>query len=175
MKKLLLSVFLILCLSVPATAADTITQSWSDATYAGHECKVVTFVFNADNPASNPSAATLTASYQDYLAANNFYLWLVRTIGNTGGTEPTTNSDVYLYETVSRDVDGDGTAEDYTFDLLGGAGVDALDNDANNEIVPLVGTVEVFRPIPEAVSLSVAGNGVANSDFAILLYFRKMP
>jgi len=132
MKKLLtivLAVALVFFAS-NAMAAGTVSEGSATTYYNAATGKPavieVTFTCTADAgdgtyPATAMSAA-LTAKVKGWVLDE------VRIDGNHAGTEPTEDSDLYLYRSYNTSP-GD-------FDVLGGNGVDQVDNTASRVVVP---------------------------------------
>ena len=106
-------------------------------------------------------SATFTSETTSTMLTNQikgWYLDKVQIDGNHAGTEPTENSDFYLYD-------------ENGFDILGGAGVDQVDNTAEREVTPICGSVEKPQPITSALTLALSNNVVTNATCTFRLFF----
>lgn len=99
-----------------------------------------------------------TVTEQEVEAGNleGFSLYKVRII--PGATGPTDNSDLYIYD-------------EFDFDLLGGQGVDAVDNTTDSEVVPSIGGVLAPQPITGTISLDILNNSVNAGACDVYLFF----
>jgi hypothetical protein len=131
-----------------------------------------------DNSASGRPAVievvfTLTAGSPDFAAetmstalTNKVKGWVLDEVeidGNHSGTEPTENSDFYLYRNYGTNP-GD-------IDVLGGGGVDQVDNTASRIVVPISGGIEKPIYMTSALTLVVSGNAENSAVVYVRLRF----
>ena len=103
MKKLLLSLLLVLALAVPAWAVGTVTITSSNVTVQGNVWrKVITLSWVADAAEATVPLTTITAVTY---GIGGWYLYTAET--NPGSTAPTDNYNIVLNDADGLDVAGD--------------------------------------------------------------------
>lgn len=147
MKRLLGTLALLTCLSLPAMAVGTVTQTMTrlgDSTFY-----ILTISWTADAAAATvPATALITTGAGR--TTDGFIITQV--ITNPGSVAPTDNYDITL-------VDADG------FDIMGGALVDR--DTANTErAVPAV----VNAILPGTVTFTLANNAVNSATGTVMIY-----
>lgn len=161
MKKLflLLLTALILFISVNSWAAGTVTCT--DYLYNGlskkSEIRVVTYSVTFGSDASSPANVALdsivASSYGSARPSLSGW-WLLRVDYLYGATGPTDDSDLYLWKSY-----GENRA-----DVLGGTGVDQIDNATDNIIYP----DEVTQPLTGAEIFDIDNNAVNDATCTIV-------
>ena len=123
--------------------------------------RLVTVIFTADNgtgaiPDLTLNAATTGINHGDLAGWSGYK---IITDGNHGGTEPSEDSEVYIYEN--------------GFDLLAGGGVDNLDNTAERQVFFNNGTYNIKQPISADLTLTVTQQAavVNSATGTIYIYF----
>jgi hypothetical protein len=147
------------------TVAITSSVKTGVGVYGGIKTVTCTCVGDAAN-GSIPNTAfssTLIAT----LEKSDYCLFKVRTIA--GSTSPTDDSDVYLWMNLASG----------TVDLLGGAGVNALDSLGTaahgQEFLPLVGASTVLQPVTDGLTLQVSNQVVHSARYTIEFIFVAKP
>ena len=165
MKRLILSVFMLLLIPAIAIGASTITAYENQFPgLTGRNFRVITLTLTYDGTATDIPDTQL----RDILTTGEKRLqdygewWLFKVEYRYGGTAPTDNSDLYIWSS-STDV---GEAK---LDLLGGSGVDAIDNATNNTIYPATST----QPLTGFELLDVDNNSVNSSSCTLKLFLYK--
>ena len=99
------------------------------------------------------------ASFPDTKIPGDLRGYKIYSVGTYfGGTGPTDNTDLTINEGAA---DGE--------DVLGGAGVNMIDNAANNVFKPLVGSTGVDVPIYRAIYINIDNNSVNDAIVTILI------
>lgn len=166
MKKLISLALLLLLLPVLAFAVGSMTVT-SDIIYknsaTGEPVRVIEIGFTADSGDGSIPDLTLNAAttgiqaYHPLLGWHLFKIWID---GNHSGTEPTEDSEIYLYEG--------------GIDLLGGNGVDQVDNSDEREVYFEVNGQPATVPVISDLTLTITQQAVATNSAAgsikIVLY-----
>lgn len=171
MKRLLLTLFLILAFAVPVFGAgDTFVVTTDNIIYDsnGPKMRVLTCTFLANsadgtiadltiygaeaNSATYPrgywSDGTSTTALRAPLTG--WFLYQVEIDANHAGTEPTENSELYILKN--------------GYDILAGNGVDQVDNSAERMVFASDGATSIKAPITDTIVVRVTQQaGVTNS------------
>jgi len=154
MKTLKLLVMLMLVLfPLQAFGAGKVTVTTTDIVVGTSYIKIVKFANIGDS-----SGGTVPDTNVSGLAG--WCIWKIQTVGNHGGTEPTQDAEVYI-----KDANA--------FDLLGGQGVDLLDNDANNETYAVIDDTAALQPIVGTITYDVDATSVNSATWDIYLYLKR--
>ena len=137
---------------------DTIIRNWGTGQVTQ---RVLTLTFTGD--ASDGIIPSLTLSSTGWTDGTNtgtfdsnseallgWFLYQVEIDGNLGGTEPTENSELYIYKN--------------SFDLLGGNGVDQVDNSAERIVFCTDGSVSIKAPITDTIVITVTQQSTATNS-----------
>lgn len=156
MKKLILTLLLIVCLAAPAFAVEgAITFKYEESNKGGAHWIQVT--------------ATCTAGSSDNLYPDTLigisvagtFLMQVRTFyGSTGSTDDT---DLYLKQ----------NSVNTGYDVLNGAGVDKIDNAGDNDFQPTIGGSATLVPIYGPLWIDIDNNSVNSAVVTIVMDFIK--
>jgi hypothetical protein len=159
MKKLILVVFLMLLMASSAWAAGTVIVQ-SDKMVSGLTGKetreityLVTFGTDASSPANTALDSILKSNGLKTTSVGGWWIMEISTLYGTTG--PTDNTDMYIYRAT-------GTNK---IDVLGGNGVNAIDNATNNTFHP----VTMSRALIGDDILSIANNAVNNATVQIVI------
>ena len=143
--------------------AGTVTQSIEEVTSEPKSASdggftIVTFSCVGDSSGGGIPDTTTEAAITERIKG----CYLIKCHLITGTKAPTADSDVYI-----KDADG--------IDLLGGSGVDALDNSASTgiQLWPTVVTQYGRQPITGALVLDVDGDSVASAVYSVKLIISK--
>ncbi len=163
LKTLLITVLLILVFATASFgAAGYCTQALTKKVSGDSIVRVLTFSCTANTGDATIPDTTVDSNNLQLL--KGWKLCLVNLVGNHAGTEPKEDCDVYLYQAAG------GVTK--AIDLLGGNGVDELDNTVNKTIPPLVDSVAACQPIlGSTVTLDVDGNDVNSATFTVEAIF----
>jgi len=120
--------------------------------------RVMTLTFVADDAAGTiPDLSLSDAGWTDGTYSGTFktrlhswYGFKVIIDGNHAGTEPTENSELYIYQ--------------YGFDLLGAGGVDQVDNSAEREVYFSDGTNKCKQPFVNTITVTVTQQAVVTNS-----------
>lgn len=119
--------------------------------------RVITAAFVADDAAGTVPNLTLNASTTGIRSAlTGWYAKKIIIDANHAGTEPQENSEIYVYEN--------------GFDLLGGAGVDQVDNSAEREVWFGDGTNKFTQPITGDLTVTVTQQAVVVNSATGTIY-----
>lgn len=140
-------------------SAASVTQSM--VTYGNHQERAV-LTFDCQGSVTNGAipSTTVDTTYLNFLRNNSYCLWMVEAA--PGGTGPTANSDIYLKNANETDI-------------LGGSGVNKLDNATPSLFAPSISTTYTLSPMIEDFALSVSNQSVTNAVYDIDLIFTKWP
>ena len=168
MKKLLGVILIIamLFLSVPAFAAvGTISVSGDKLIYSKAlnrpEIRLITVTFTAsatDGTIPNLTLNSDTTGIKHGSIAG-WYGYKIIIDCNHAGTEPTENSEIYIYEN--------------GFDLLAAGGVDQVDNTAERQVFFNNGTYNIKQPISTTLTVTITQQAAATNSATgtIYIYF----
>jgi len=113
--------------------------------------------------ATYPDATINSATTNLGFDPDGMYLTRVEIVGNTGGTEPTSDSDLYLYHKSG------GVAK--AIDILDGNGVDQIDNDQNRVVYPAIDGQPAAWKVTNDLTVTISGNSVNSAVTYITLVF----
>lgn len=164
MRKLFLLVVMVpfLLSSLALAAGSSVTESYDAKGIFGrhNEFKTVSFACVGDDTTGAIADTDFSSALMTELKQGGYCLFKVQTI--YGVTPPLDDSDVIIKD--SNDID-----------ILGGAGADMLDNAANNEFLPLIGTDTVLQPVVDQLTLDVDGQTNVDATYTIICIFIKKP
>lgn len=125
------------------------------------EIRLITVIFTADNGSGVIPNLTLNAATTGIIHGDiaGWYGYKIIIDCNHGGTEPTENSEIYIYEN--------------GFDLLAGGGVDQVDNSAEREVFFNNGTYNIKQPISTTLTVTITQQAVVTNSATgtIYIYF----
>jgi hypothetical protein len=123
----------------------------------GKEAREIVYLVTFGSDASSPASTALDSILKSngLAAGTTGGWWLFKVSTLYGSTAPTDNTDMYLYRAT-------GTNK---IDVLGGQGVNAIDNTANNTFYPATATQMLFGDD----ILVVSGNSVNNATVQIVM------
>lgn len=172
MKKILSIVFALWlfsaagCLAAGSSFQVTGTQFFESQQSGGPTAMVLTAAFVADDTdgsipnlvisARSWTDGTLSGSLQAGETPIGWYGYRVLIDCNHAGTEPTENSELYVYES--------------GFDLLGGNGVDQVDNTAERLVFFSDGTTNGKQIVTGALTVTVTQEAVATNSATGTIY-----
>ena len=166
MKKLLVVFLAVLFFTGTCFAAgSSISVSGDDLIYSKAlnrpEIRLITVIFTADNGDGTIPNLTLNAATTGIIHGDiaGWYGYKIIIDCNHGGTEPTENSEIYIYEN--------------GFDLLAGGGVDQVDNSAEREVFFNNGTYNIKQPISTTLTVTITQQAVVTNSATgtIYIYF----
>jgi hypothetical protein len=160
MKKLTFVVFIMLLMASSAWAAGTVivqTDKMSMGLSGKQETREITYLVTFGADASSPAATALDSILKaNGNRSNTVSGWWIMEISTLyGSTGPTDNTDMYIYRAT-------GTNK---IDILGGNGVNAIDNATNNTFHP----VTMSRALYGDDILSIANNAINNAIVQIVI------
>ncbi len=170
MRKLLIILTLILIFSVSnAFGAGSQFLVTGDSVIYSHAlnrpiARLITAAFTADNGTGAIPNLTITGTaWSDGTntgtlrhSINGWLGYKVIIDANHGGTEPSEDSELYIYEN--------------SFDLLAGGGVDQVDNTIERQVFFNNGTYNVKQPLTAAVTITVTQQAVAVNSATGTIY-----
>ena len=119
--------------------------------------RVITVIFTADSVTGAIPSLTLNASTTGVRnTPTGWYGYKIIIDGNHAGTEPTENSEIYIYEN--------------GFDLLSGGGVDQVDNTAERQVFFNNGTYNIKQPITGDLTVTVTQQAAATASATGTIY-----
>ncbi len=167
MKRFMVGILMLamLCASLAFGAGSSMTVSGDDLTWSTannrQEIRMITVIFTADDTDGTIPDLTLNASTASIThgAIAGWYGYKVIIDGNHGGTEPTENSELYIYENA--------------FDLLAAGGENNVDNTAERQVFFNNATMPVRQPISTDLTVTVTQEAAATNDATgtIYIYF----
>jgi len=168
-KKVFLAIMMLLFLAGPCFAAGSSFTVTSDVLVRNYGAgklnfRVLTLAFTADdtdgsipNLTLNPSGwtdGTNTGTFGVMLTG--FYAYKIEIDCNHAGTEPTENSEIYIYQN--------------GFDLLAAGGVDQIDNSVERQVFFSNGTSPQKQPIVGALTVTVTQQAVVTNSATGTIY-----
>ena len=166
MKKLSISICISLLILLPILVFAAGTLTCTDYSYRGlsgkDETRVVTYTVTFAADAASPANVALDSIAATAHGTGRPSLegwWLLRVDTLYGATGPTDDSDLYLWRSWGED----------KIDVLGGNGVNSIDNATNNTIYP----ANVAQPLTGKEIFDVDGNAVANAICTIVFTLYK--
>lgn len=119
--------------------------------------RVITTAFVADSVTGAIPDLTLNAATTGIRSTlSGWYGYKIIIDGNHAGTEPTENSEVYIYEN--------------GFDLLAAGGVDQVDNTAERQVFFNNGTYNIKQPITGDLTVTVTQQAAATASATGTIY-----
>jgi len=144
-------------LVIPCFAVGTIAVS-NDSIYSGPDggkaLRVITITFTADAAAGTIPDLTLNDSTTGMIGSSEsllgWYGYFVEIDCNHSGTEPTEDSELYIYQN--------------GIDILGGNGVNQVDNTAEREVFFSFSSTGVTRPVIDTWTVRVTQQAAATNS-----------
>ena len=171
MKKLLLTVIVFLLLISPCFAVGTFKVTGDEIIrgYAGVTHRVLTLAFVADAAAGTIPNLTLNPSgWTDGVFSGTFGTKLTGWVAykleidcNHAGTEPTEDSEIYIYQ--------------HSIDLLDGNGVNAIDNTAERQIYFQSDGLPMPQPIIDSLTVTVTQQAAVTNSATGTIYLILKP
>lgn len=159
MKRVFLTLVTLLTLQVSVFAAGSCTD------FGMIDNGDILFLYTtctADAAAATYPNKTFDSATGNMLRSKKMWLHSVLTLYGTTG--PTDNTDLALNVTIAGK----------TFDILGGAGTDAIDNAANNSFYPVNTTgAGMFWPYSFNATQVISNNAVNSAEVTIVYIFSK--
>ena len=157
MKKLILTILALLLFVVPCFALGTITvanDSIYDGPNGGKAFRVITITFIADVAAGTIPDLTLNDSTSGMIGKTEsilgWYGYNVEIDCNHAGTEPTEDSELYIYQN--------------GIDILGGNGVNQVDNTAEREVFFSFSSLGETRPVFDTWTVRITQQAAATNS-----------
>jgi hypothetical protein len=157
MKKLLLTILAFFILTVPSFAVGTIAVTNDNIYYNSDDTvafRVTTITFTADAAAGtipdleiNDSTTGMIGPTKSILG---WYGYFLEIDCNHSGTEPTEDSEIYIYQS--------------GIDLLGGNGVNQVDNTTEREVFFYFGSTKVTRPFYDTLTVRITQQAAATNS-----------
>lgn len=138
-----------------AIAAGTVTET---TLFTGANTATIVFACTGDAIDGSIPDTAMSVSIINKLKENSFYLYKIRVVPGAVGYGPAEDSDLYI-------TDADGT------DILGGAGVNNVDNVTTREFFPEVGGSISVQPVTGALTMGVDNQAEPAALWTITLYF----
>lgn len=122
------------------------------------EMRVITIIFTADDTDGSIPSLTLNGSTTGikHGSLGGWFAYNIVIDGNHAGTEPTENSEIYIYQS--------------GFDLLGAQGVDQVDNTAERQVYFSDGTSKVKQPVYDTLTVTITQQAVATNSATGTVY-----
>jgi hypothetical protein len=156
MKKMFLIGMVLALFAGTALAASTLVCTQKMTSFSGLNGYLVTCTATADGTAY--TTLQLKDSAGTALNLEGQFLYMVTAA--PGGTGPTDNSDLEILEM---------TASGY--DILGGIGLNMIDNATTNSFRPTVNSVAAAVPIYGPLFVKASGNSVSTAIFVLTMRF----
>jgi hypothetical protein len=165
----ILTTMLIMLFAGSAMAAGTVTAA--DEKIFDHNGEWVFYrivlTCTADAAAATYPDTTISSALSGVdESLDGMKLYKVFSVGNHGGTEPTNDTDLYLYikaGTVAKAVD-----------MLDGAGVDAIDNDANAVLYPAINGQAAEFIVFDDITIDIDNNAENSAVVYIEMIFKVL-
>ena len=164
MKKIILTLIFFVALYSFAFAAGSQTVVTSDEIVYSYSTgrvvtqRVITIAFTADD--TDGSIPSLTLDSDTWTDGTNsgalskpiegWFGYMVEIDCNHAGTEPTENSELYIYQN--------------SLDMLGGNGVDQVDNTAEREVLFYFASTAVTRPVYDSMVVTISQQAAATNS-----------
>jgi len=157
MKKLFLTILALLILTVPCFAVGTIAvtnDNIYDGPNGGKAFRVITIAFTADAAAGTIPNLTLNDSTSGMIGKTEsilgWYGYNIEIDCNHAGTEPTEDSELYIYQN--------------GIDILGGNGVNQVDNTVEREVFFSFSSTGETRPVFDTWTVTVTQQAAATNS-----------
>jgi hypothetical protein len=156
MKKILVLVLAFILFAMPVFAVSTLVCTNRKVDFNGFNGYIVTCTSTGDVA----TFTTLEMKYADGTSVNMAGQFLYMVTVAPGGTGPTDNSDLSILEMTSGG-----------YDILGGIGLNMIDNATTNSFRPTVNSVAASVPIYGPLFVAAANNAVSGAIFTLTMRF----